>query len=150
MKNYGMWVGICILLFAGFIFWGSLSLPYYGQYGPGPGLFPRWLSILLALFAIIYIIDCLMKDNKITFADVMPKGKVLFRVLSVAGSIFLFILIAPFVGYIIAGILVTMILLLPDFKWYSSLAISATVTLALFLVFKTLLDIPLPANIWGF
>ncbi|WP_408010213.1 tripartite tricarboxylate transporter TctB family protein [Pseudalkalibacillus sp. A8] len=149
MKNFGMWIGIGILLFASFIFWASTPLQYYGQYGPGPGLFPAWLSGMLALFSILYILDCLRKENNISISDIIPKGKVLFRILTVIASIIVFIVIAPFTGYVIAGIIVMVMMLLPDFKWYSTLAISTTVTLVLFLVFKTLLNIPLPANSLG-
>ncbi|WP_257350353.1 tripartite tricarboxylate transporter TctB family protein [Pseudalkalibacillus decolorationis] len=149
MGNFGVWIGIFILSIACFIFWSSQPLQYYGEYGPGPGLFPTWLSGVLALLSILYIIDCLRKENRISFSNVIPKGKVLFRVLTVVASIVVFILIAPWTGYLIAGIIVTIIMLLPDFKWYSSLAISTIVTFALFFIFKTLLDIPLPVNAFG-
>ncbi|HWO98149.1 MAG TPA: tripartite tricarboxylate transporter TctB family protein [Bacillus sp. (in: firmicutes)] len=149
MKNYGVWVGIFILLFAAFMFNASLQYEYYSQYGPGPGFFPRWLSGLLGAFSILFILDSLRKKNRISFSDVLPRGKVLFSVLKVVLSIALFIVISPFLGFIISSILVLLILLTPDFKWTTSFSTAASVTIVLFVVFNTFLDIPLPTNIWG-
>lgn len=149
LKNYGVWLGICILLFSIILFIGSLDYQLYGQYGPGPGLYPALLSGVLILISMLYIIDCLRKGNKITFSSVFPKGKVLARLSTIVASIIIFIFIAPFVGYIVSGVIVMLMLLLPDFKWYTSIGVSFTVTMILFVVFDTILGIPLPANIWG-
>ncbi|MGM7722733.1 tripartite tricarboxylate transporter TctB family protein [Metabacillus sp. Hm71] len=148
MKNIGVWVGLLLLLFAGIIFWQSLSLEYYGQYGPGPGLLPIWLSGLLGVLSIIYIFSSLKEKNNSVF-DLLPKGKVLMKLLSILGSIFLFIIISPYSGFVIASMIVLLILLSPEYKWYSSLGISAAITMILFLGFKTVLNIPLPVNMWG-
>ncbi|MBD1379552.1 tripartite tricarboxylate transporter TctB family protein [Metabacillus arenae] len=149
MRNYGVWVGIFILLFSIFMVNSSLKYEYYGQYGPGPGFFPLWLSGLLGVFSILFILDSLRKNNRITFSDVFPKGKILLSVLKVVFSILLFILISPFLGYIISSILIMLILLIPDFKWITSISTAVSVTIVLFVVFNIILDIPLPANIWG-
>lgn len=148
MKNYGVWLGIVLFLFSCFIFWQSLSLEYYGPYGAGPGLLPRWLSGLLAVLSIVYIINSIQKE-KIDIGSVIPKGKVLYRLLAIVGAILLFIIISPYTGFNIASIIALLILLLPEFKWYSALGISVTVTIILFLGFDALLNIPLPVNMWG-
>lgn len=148
MKNYGVWLGSVLFLFSCFIFWQSLSLEYYGQYGAGPGLLPRWLSGLLAILSIVYIINSIKKEN-INIQSVIPKGKVLYRLLAIIGAILLFILISPYTGFNIASIIALLILLLPEYKWYSAFGISVTVTIILFLGFDTLLNIPLPVNMWG-
>src|SRR5687768_217327 len=117
MKNYGVWVGISLLLLSLFMVRESLKYPYYGEYGPGPGLFPLWLSGLMGLFSLLFIGDSLRKNKKILFSDVLPKGAALVGVLKVVLSIFLFIVISPFLGYIVSSIIVMLILLMPDFKW---------------------------------
>ncbi|MCI2257241.1 tripartite tricarboxylate transporter TctB family protein [Domibacillus sp. DTU_2020_1001157_1_SI_ALB_TIR_016] len=149
MKNYGVWVGISLLLFSLFMVRESLKYPYYGEYGPGPGLFPLWLSGLMGLFSILFILDSLRKNNKIMFSEVLPKGAALVGVLKVVLSIFLFILISPFLGYIVSSIIVMLILLMPDFKWKISLSTAASVTIVLYVVFNLILDIPLPTNMLG-
>lgn len=149
MKNFGVWVGIFILLFSIFMFNSSLNYEYYGQYGPGPGFFPLWLSGLLGVFSILFILDSLRKNNRITFSDVIPKGKILLSVLKVVLSILLFILISPFLGYIISSIISMLILLKPEFRWITSFTTAASVTIVLFVVFNVILNIPLPTNILG-
>lgn len=149
MKNYGVWVGVFILLFSCFMIGISLPLSYYGQYGPGAGLLPTWLSGTLAVLSVLYIFSCLKKENIILLKDAIPKGKVLFRLIKIIASIVIFILIAPLTGFNIAGIVVMLMLLLPDFKWYSSLGISTAITFMLFFLFNNMLNIPLPTNMWG-
>jgi hypothetical protein len=149
MKNYGVWVGIFILLFAAFMFNASLKYEYYGQYGPGPGFFPRWLSGLLGTFSILFIFDSLRKNNRISFSDVLPKGEIFRSVVKVVLSIALFILISPFLGYVLSSILILLILLKPHFKCITSLSTATSLTIVLFVVFHIILDIPLPVNIWG-
>jgi putative tricarboxylic transport membrane protein len=148
LKNLGVWIGILLLIFAGIIFFQSLSLEYYGQYGAGPGLLPIWLSGILALVSIIYIINSLREEN-VNLFDILPKGKVLFKLIKIVGSIFLFILISPYTGFVIASIIVLLILLTPEYKWYSAFGISAVITFVLFFGFKTVLNIPLPVNMLG-
>ena len=44
--------GAVVLCIAAFVARESLDLRYYTPLGPGPGFFPLWLSILLAILAI--------------------------------------------------------------------------------------------------
>jgi putative tricarboxylic transport membrane protein len=148
LKNIGVWVGALLLIFSVVIFWQSLSLEYYGQYGAGPGLLPIWLSGLLGVLSILYIINSL-KEGHVNLFDLLPKGKVLVKLLTIVGSIFLFIIISPYTGFIIASIIVLLILLAPEYKWYSAFGISTVITFVLFFGFKIVLNIPLPVNIWG-
>ncbi|WP_162287827.1 tripartite tricarboxylate transporter TctB family protein [Indiicoccus explosivorum] len=149
LKNYAMWIGLLVFGFAAMMFYGSFSMQYYGPYGPGPGFFPRWISGVLAAVALLYIGDSIRKEKRISFAEAFPTGVVLVRLLTIVASILIFIFIAPFTGYIIASVLVMLMLLLPDVKWYTSVAVAVSVSLALFFVFDTFLNIPLPANALG-
>lgn len=149
MKNYGVWVGFFLFLFSVFMVREALKYPYYGEYGPGPGLFPLWLSGLMGVFSILFMLDSLRKNNVISFSDVFPKGETLASVVKVVLSIFLFILMAPFLGYILSSVIVLLILLMPAFKWTTSLSTAASVTIVLYVVFNTILDIPLPTNMLG-
>jgi len=149
VKNFGLWVGMIVFLFAALIFWKSLALEYYGPYGPGPGLLPRWLSGILGILTLVYIVTVITKEV-ITVKEVFPKGKILLRIVSVVVSIILFIIISPFVGFNIALTITLLICLLPEFKWYTSFGISIVITVVLFLVFGYFFQIPLPANAWGF
>jgi putative tricarboxylic transport membrane protein len=148
LKNAGVWVGICILVFAGTIFWQSLSYDYYGDYGPGPGLFPLWLSGTLIVLTLLYIGESLKKEI-ILLTDILPKGKSLWNVLSIIASLIIFLFLVPYTGYTIAGIVMLFILFLREYKWYWGLGISAVVTLIVFFAFHSLLNIPLPVSSFG-
>ncbi|MFC0272082.1 tripartite tricarboxylate transporter TctB family protein [Metabacillus herbersteinensis] len=148
MKNLNMWVGFAILAFAGFIFWQALYFDYYSNIGPGPGLFPIWLSGLLIILSLLFIVSAFRTD-KIYFSDVFPKGKQRTKIIRILGSILLFILISPYAGFTIAGILILFILFFGEMKWYTAIGTSVVTTLVIFLVFKSFLGVPLPVNIFG-
>lgn len=148
MKNAGIWVGALIFLFAGVVFWQSLSYDYYGTHGPGPGLFPLWLSALLLVLSLLYILDSIRK-NVILFRDILPKGKALGNVLTIFVALIVFLVIVPYTGYTVAGVLMLFILFVREYKWYWGLGISAIITLIVFFTFQSFLNVPLPVNSFG-
>jgi putative tricarboxylic transport membrane protein len=148
-KNIGFYFAIIILLFASFMFWQSFDYKYYTEFGPGPGLLPRWLNGGLIILTLIYIFQSVTKDVVLS-SDVLPKKDVLKKVLSFPATLIMFILIVNFTGFMIAGTAMIFILLFKEYKWYIALGISAVTTGFLFFVFKTLLLVPLPVNILGF
>jgi len=141
-------VGFLILIFAGTLFFQALSYDYYSDYGPGPGLFPLWLSGLLIVLSIAYIIDC-YKKNIIQLKDVLPKGEGLRKIILIMVSLVVFYILAPYTGYSVAGIIMLMILFIKEYKWYWGLGISVVVTFVLFYTFYSVLNVPLPVNSFG-
>ncbi|MDF2962929.1 MAG: tripartite tricarboxylate transporter family receptor [Paenibacillus sp.] len=149
MKNAGVWFGFFIFLLGCVLFWQSLSLDYKSSIGPGPGLFPLWLSGGLILLSLLYIIESVRKEV-IRISDILPKGKGLGNVLVIIGSCVIFMIVVSFAGFVIAGTLLIFMLLVREYKWYRALGISFVIALATFVVFQTLLDVPLPVNEFGF
>jgi putative tricarboxylic transport membrane protein len=147
-QNAGVWAGVVLLIFASVFFWQSLSLKYQTKFGPGPGMFPRWLSGILIVLTLIYIWQSVNKEV-IRFSDILPKGKDLGNLIAVLGSVVLFILVVNYTGFTIAGTALLFILFVRQFKWYTALGMSLLVTLILFYIFKSLLSIPLPVNAFG-
>ncbi|GAB7387022.1 tripartite tricarboxylate transporter TctB family protein [Bacillaceae bacterium] len=148
MGNAGAWVGIFVLIFGGIILFQSLSYEYFSDVGPGPGFFPLWASGALIVLTFFYIIIS-SKKEKILFRDILPKKKELAKVIGIFLSILLFIILAPYTGFSIAGSAMLFFLLIPGYRWYWALGISVTVTVLVFLLFQQLLDIPLPVNSYG-
>ncbi|MDF2681133.1 MAG: tripartite tricarboxylate transporter family receptor [Brevibacillus sp.] len=147
-QNAGVWVGGIVVLFALVIFVQSFSLKYYTKFGPGPGLFPIWLSGILLLIGGAYIWHSLKKEV-ITWADILPKGREMGNVLSVILAVVIFMVIVNVTGFIIASTVLLFILLRREYKWYTGLGISSGVSIVLFLVFKSFFTIPLPVNMFG-
>ena len=148
MKNVGLWIGLVLLMFAGTIFWQSLSLNYYSDVGPGPGLFPLWLSGILGLLAVAYMVDSI-RSAGVTFEDVLPLGRGGKRLVALLGAVVLFVLLAPYAGFTLAGIIMLWLVLAAEYRWYRALAIATVVSVATFLLFKAFLGVPLPVNRFG-
>jgi putative tricarboxylic transport membrane protein len=145
MKKAGVWTGLILIIFAGTLFWKSLSLKYYSDYGPGPGFFPIWMSGLLIVLSILYIIDSLRKQG-IHIRNIFPNSEGLRKVLSIFLSLIVFLVLVPFTGYTIASISMLCILFFREYKWYWGIGISVTISLVLFIAFHYLLKVSLPVN----
>ena len=148
MKNAGVWVGSLVLIFAGTIFFQSLTYDYYSEYGPGPGFFPLWLSGFLILLSILYIIDSIRKQDVESY-EIFPKSHGARKVLTIIAALVLFLSIIPFTGYTIASVVMLFILLFREYRWYWNFVISVIVSLAIFFTFQSFLKVPLPVNTLG-
>ncbi|PZE21727.1 tripartite tricarboxylate transporter TctB family protein [Paenibacillus xerothermodurans] len=149
MKNAGLWFGVFVLVLGCVFMWQSLSLDYSSSIGPGPGLFPLWLSGILIGLSLLYIIDSIRK-NVIHITSIMPRGKGLGNVVTILLSIVIFMIVVSFAGFVIAGTILIFMLLVREYKWYRALGLSVVIALLTFFVFQTLLDVPLPVNELGF
>jgi putative tricarboxylic transport membrane protein len=145
----GAWAGIFFTVFGIVMLVNSLSYKYSSNMGPGPGMFPLWLSGILILLSLLSIVQSIKKDRT-TFAEILPKGKDLKKLILILAALAGFILIIQFAGFVIAGIVFLFILLAGEYKWYVNLAISIGVSVLLFWVFGILLSVPLPVNSFGF
>ncbi len=132
MKNAGMWAALLLLGFSGFMFWQSLSYPYYTPAGPGPGFLPRWICIALIVLSILYLWESI-KKSVIYFSEILPKGRPLASVLVALGSLLVFIVIVDFTGFVISAVVLLFISLVREYKWYSALGISIVTSLFVFL-----------------
>ena len=148
IKNAGLWIGLLFVGFSGPIFFGAFKYAYYGTYGPGPGLLPRWLGGSLFLLSILFIIDS-VRNGSICIRDLLPKGRGLKKVGAVFIALFIFLVVVPYLGYTLASILMLFILFMGGYKWYSSLFFALSVSFTVFYIFKYLLSVPLPVNSLG-
>lgn len=146
-QNAGVWAAILIFLFGAMFFWMSLSFDYMGPEGPGPGLFPLWLSGILSILSVLYALDSI--KNITRFKDILPNGKGFINIATILGAFLLFILTVKTIGFIMAGTLFLFILLAREYKWYTGLGISIVISILLFWVFAKLLTVPIPVNAWG-
>ncbi len=149
MNNAALWIGLVILAFAGVLFQQSTTYQYFGRFGPGPGLFPLWLSGTLGVITLIYIINS-YRHKIVTFAAILPKGTGRIRVVSLFAALIVFLVAIRFTGYTVASTIMLFILLVREYKWYKSLAIAAAISVVVFYVFRGILDVPLPVNPFGF
>lgn len=148
MRNAGVWSGSVILVFAMVIFYQALSMEYSTPLGPGPGFFPRWLGGLLIILALAYIWDSI-KNEVISLAELLPRGKALENIAATLLGMVLFLAIVSYTGFVIAGTLLLLIMFWREYKWYTALGASLGISLLLLVVFQSILGVPLPVNDFG-
>jgi putative tricarboxylic transport membrane protein len=143
----GVWGGLSVLALATVFFVVSLAYPYTSEYGPGPGLFPQWISGTLIVLAVLYIIASVKGTHP---GEPMPEARSLRNILFIVMSMALFVLLLPVLGFNVCGTLFLFALLFKSYKWLVNLAISAGATVFLYVLFAILLDVRLPVNSLGF
>lgn len=108
----------------------------------GPGYFPFWLGVLLALLGVMILLNSIRKENpedEDTYWDFMTLGKVLFSVvlfafllesLGLAGSLIVLVMVASFASH--------------EFKWWIAAATALSLTALSIAVFIYGLSLPIP------
>jgi hypothetical protein len=83
------------------------------------------------------------------WSEVMPRGKDLFNVSMVLIAVLIFMLLLNWVGFIISGSVMLMILLVRSYKWYWASTIAIGTSMILYFAFSNGLDVPLPTgDLW--
>ena len=144
--------GIVLLLLALFIAFESLQLKYYSSLGPGPGFFPLWLSILLAVLAVIMVLKATLGKSDPMPADFLPTRTGVIRMGVVALSLIGTILCIEPIGFSLT-MLPMYLVLLYTFGQRNLLTIALVALAGSFgvdYVFVNLLHVPLPRGILGF
>lgn len=146
-KSASLWAGLILLGIAFLFFMESLHYDYIGQFGPGPAMFPIWLSGILGILSLLYIVETL--KIPVLFHDILPEKEGRGSLYKIIGSLVLLISIISYTGFVIASTLFLFILLNGGYKWYMSLGIALCISICLFVLFVVFLQIPLPVNGFG-
>jgi putative tricarboxylic transport membrane protein len=138
--------GIAVLL-AVAVFLDTLTFPEMQDGSPGPALFPRIMSVLLALIGGIIIYKSTRPHEKRTLryerAAVIKSGLML---VAIAG----YILLAHRLGFMItAGLFMLGLMLMLGVRVRTALPTAVLVVLITFVVFEKVLRVPLPPGILG-
>lgn len=147
MRNAGVWAAIVVMLFSVVIIWQSTKLDYEGALGFGPGFFPLWISVLLFVLSIVYLINS--RKEIIPINTLFPKGENLREFLEIAGSMIVFVILVEWAGFVISGTIALFFVMYRSFKWYYASLLSVGITIAVFIVFVKMLAVPLPVNSFG-
>jgi hypothetical protein len=141
--NAGMIAALFMLLYGMVIFVQALLLKYYTSYGPGPGFFPVWISGLLILLAILYLVES-AKKNVVYLKDILPGSAPLKKIGSLTAGLLFFIFTTDILGFFISGIVLLFTMFLWDFKFLKALALSLIFMVVLAVAFQILLKVSLP------
>lgn len=151
-QNAGLWFGVLFLAYALVFFKMSFDIPYHSKLGAGPGMYPRWLSGLSILIAVVYIVQSCTKQV-FRAGQYFPGKTELLNVASVFLACLLFLFLLNVVGFNIAGSLLLFVLFVRQYKVVPAIVLSVFITFVNYFVFKVCFSVPLPEkflSLFGF
>lgn len=151
MRRIDIAAGVTFILSAVLVLTRSLRLNFYAEGVPGPGFFPSVLAIALAVAGVLLVITRLRRPEG-AFGDfTRPSRMRAQRSLGLWIAILVAALLVGVVGFLVAMVFLVAVLLI-GIERRRGLATIATivVTPALaYLLFAELLQVPLPAGLFG-
>lgn len=119
---------------------------------PGPGFLPFWAGITLGTFSIILIIKSILRKKVEERIMNLWKGMEWHKVILVITSLFLYVILLPRLGYLIAtfGLLVLLFSVMRRQRPWTQVGSALITVLATYGIFYLWLDVQLPKGIFGF
>jgi len=120
----------------------------FGRLGrPGPGLYPFFIGVAIAVFSLVILISELRSDTSRSFLDKEGAKTLVFMTLTFC----LWIVAMPLLGYVVVTLLATYAFckVMKLEGWWKPLAVSGGTTLFIYLLFDYWLYIDLPRGILG-
>lgn len=151
MKKENIIFGLIGVAISAYIFWETSKFPLDNIMNIGPSFFPRFLAVGLFIFSMILIFLNLFRvEEKVEVKFSIKDPGVHRAAISLIITV-LYGLIMGFLGFIITTILYlcSLMYLMKLRKWIRMLIISTGVSLIIYTIFKTLLNISLPIGFWG-
>ncbi|MEG1774221.1 MAG: tripartite tricarboxylate transporter TctB family protein [Oscillospiraceae bacterium] len=137
---------ITVMFFALIFLVYSLQYPMKSDMGPGPGMLPFWLSVLLVILAGAYMVVAFRGQDLI---DELPDSQGKKNILMILLSMALYVVMLKFLGAVTAGVVFLFLHFRKSYKWPVALLIALVASAALFALFALLLDVNLPVNMFG-
>lgn len=141
-------VSIALILFSSAYFIQSLQYEYWYGYGPGAGFMPRWSSGFMLGLSIICLIQSIKEDG-IKLSEFLPKGVGRVNLLITWLGLICFALFAKKLGLIVTSIILLTILFNRGTKLRRAFILAVIVSLCCFVLFKIILQVPVPVNKFG-
>lgn len=149
MKRTKIVTGAVILAIAVLFFIKSFSYGYYTRFGPGSGFFPIYINGGLVILATLFILESL-KEKAGASDETYPRGKALANIVATIGSLVVFSLLVPYLGFVVPCAIMLGIMLIFHYKWYIAIPAALVFSILILLVFQSLLGLRLPVNEFNF
>jgi putative tricarboxylic transport membrane protein len=134
--------------FAGgvFLVWEASKLTYYSRLGPGPGFFPLWLGLLLAVLALVWFGQVTLRPVAAMEKDFIPDRSGTIRIIAIMLALVLFTALLEPIGYRLSMLLFLLFLLTVLGRQHPlvTVAVSALGSFGVYWVFLYWLAVPLP------
>jgi putative tricarboxylic transport membrane protein len=144
--------GIFWLVFAVLVSIESRRMGMGTLHRPGPGFLFFWAGILLAIMALIILIQAWIAKKEAGAGGFIFGGQNISKIVLVLISVFLYVLLMERLGFIVVTFLLFLFLLgiVEKRGWAASILTSLAVTVAAYLIFETALQSQLPKGLLGF
>ena len=144
-------LGTGLLCLAGFLGYEAWKLDYYSTLGPGPGFFPRWLSVALAALGLAVLWQATFGKTGPGTGPLLPDRRGISRIVLIVGAIIVVAACMEPLGFRLTMLAFYLVLLtaLRGRQYLSNGVIAAAGSFGVHQVFRDLLAIPLPVGIFG-
>jgi putative tricarboxylic transport membrane protein len=145
--------GLFWLLFGCAAAYGGLDIGLGTMEEPGSGFLTFVAGSFVALMAILVVIQSFSGDAEAQArVSDLWKGAMWWRAVAISGLILLFIFSFETIGFFVCSFLLLVIIMrwLEGLEWTMCLIVPTIATVTTYLVFKKMMNISLPAGIFGF
>lgn len=143
--------GLVFLLLAAFLGYYASGLSYYTPLGPGPGFFPRWLCILLALLAMVVLLQATFRQRDALPEDFFAPASGYRRIAAILVALIAVANLMPTFGFRLTMLVfyLALLSLLGRRHPLETLILALIGSFGTFYLFVEFLSQPLPVGIFG-
>ena len=151
MRKVDIAAGVIFIVCGALVLTRSLPLNFYAEGVPGPGFFPTLLAIVLAVTGGLLLFTRLRRPEAALGDFALPSRTQAGRSLGLWLAILVAVLAVDVVGFLLAMVLLVAVLMLGIERAPGPVAIATLVLTPLlaYLLFGELLQVPLPAGLFG-
>lgn len=148
MRRMYQGAGLVILAFSAWVMWEAHKLNYSTSLGPGPGFFPFWLGLALALLSLLWLFRVSSQEQAAMPEGFIPSGPGVLRMLAVVGAMVVFALFMNTIGFqlMMFAFLLFLLTVLGRRSIFLTLVICFAGSFGLFYVFTNYMDVSLPVS----
>jgi hypothetical protein len=125
----------------------SRELKYMDEFAPGAGFLPFWLGLIVVGLVIVFVLTT--RGRAAGEREGPRAGR---KVFAVGAGLVACVVFIEWIGFAaaIAAYILYLARWIENRRWGLSLGLAAGTTLALYVVFRVWLGVPLPRGPWGF
>jgi putative tricarboxylic transport membrane protein len=152
MRRADQITGIIMLIFSVAVMEGGRRMPPSNTFGPGAGFLPFWLGVAMALLSIILLVNATREPVAAGGPSPFPTGRPVVAILETVVALAAFILLLEPLGFLVAIALLTAFLLrvVEREGWGITVLVGVANAIGLYVIFKMLLGVSVPKNLFGF